>query len=188
MVLRARRLSVDLLSGMPARWRHVRAVGHCAESFAAGLEDSERHLVVAAAWLHDIGYVDDLAVTGFHALDGARHLAELGWTAEVCGLVALHTGAIFEAEERGMAGSLSEFQPPPPHLLDTLTAADVSVGPDGDLVDPRERIAEILNRYDADDPVHRAVRRSAPALLAAVERTEHRVTLVSAAQSRSQPT
>jgi len=91
-VLRARQLSEDLLSSMSPRWRHVRAVGHRAEEFGAGLEDSERHIVVAAAWLHDIGYVDDLAVTGFHALDGARHLAKLGWSADVCGLVAFHTG------------------------------------------------------------------------------------------------
>lgn len=158
------------------------------EELAAGLDDGDRHLVVAAGWLHDIGYADDLAITGFHALDGARHLAQTGWPVQVCGLVAFHTGAVFEAEERGMPESLSEFEPPPPHLLDTLTAADVSVGPDGELIDPRERIAEILDRYDADDPVHRAVRRSAPALLAAVERTEHRLTLAGAARSGGQPT
>jgi len=70
---------------------------------------------------------------------------------------------------------MSEFASPPIDLLDILTTADVSVSPDGTLTEPRERIAEILQRYDDDDPVHRAVRRSAPELLAAVDRTERRL-------------
>lgn len=110
-----------------------------------------------------------------------------GWLTAVCGLVAFHTGATHEDEERGMAEELSSFELPAAHLLDTLTAADVSVGPDGDQVDPRERIAEILDRYDETDPVHRAVRRSAPELLAAVERTERRLAAAKA-NGGTQPT
>ncbi|HEX3192303.1 MAG TPA: hypothetical protein VHS30_21235 [Streptosporangiaceae bacterium] len=30
----------------------------------------------AAAWLRDIGYTPGLAVTGLHALDGARYLRD----------------------------------------------------------------------------------------------------------------
>lgn len=188
MALMARQLGDELLSAMAPRWCHVRGVARRAEELAAGLDGAERHLVVAAAWLHDIGYADDLAVTGFHALDGARHLSRLGWPVSVCGLVAFHTGASFEAEERGMPEALSRFEAPPSHLLDTLTAADLSVGPDGSPVDARDRIAEILDRYDAGDPVHRAVRRSGPELLAAVGRTERRLVLAGTTGAGSQPT
>jgi HD superfamily phosphodiesterase len=50
---------------------------------------------MAAAYLHDIGYVPTLARTRFHPLDGARHLRELG-EERLVGLVAYHSGA--EAE------------------------------------------------------------------------------------------
>jgi len=186
MALRARQLGAELLSTLPLRWSHVRAVAVRAEDLSADLDATERHVVVAAAWLHDIGYADELAVTGFHAVDGAKHLVRLAWPASVCGLVAFHTGAMYEAQERGMPEELSPFELPAPHLLDTLTAADVSVGPDGDRVDPQQRIAEILDRYDEADPVHRAVRRSAPELLAAVERTERRLA-AAGTPSRTQP-
>jgi len=59
---------------------------------------------------------------------------------------------------------------PRPDLLARLTAADLSTSPDGELMHTRERIAEILVRYPAGDPVHRAVSRSGPAL---VDTAEH---------------
>lgn len=177
ITVQAQRLGADLLSALPSRWSHVRAVALRAEDLSADLDAEERDTVVAAAWLHDIGYADELAVTGFHAVDGARYLARLNWPSTVCGLVAFHTGARFEAAERGMPEELSQFEVPARHLLDTLTTADVSVGPDGARVDPTQRVAEILDRYDDADPVHRAVRRSAPGLLAAVDRTVRRLAL-----------
>ena len=61
---------------------------------------------------------------------------------------------------------LTIFAEPPDPLLDVLTAADVLTGPDGQPVEPADRIAEILQRYPAADPVHRAVSRSGPHLIA----------------------
>ena len=187
LVRRAEQLGEELLSSLESRWAHVRSVASQAEALAAGMDVTERDIVVAAAWLHDIGYATDLAVTGFHAVDGARHLRRLGWPPIVCGLVAFHTGATYEAEERGLSDALAGFDPPPPHLLDTLTAADVLVGPDGARVTAEERIAEILHRYDVGDPVHRAIRRSAPELLAAVERTERLLALAGKRNAGTQP-
>ena len=70
-------------------------------------------LVTAAAWLHDIGYAPGIAATGFHPLDGARHLRDNeGAGAMLCRLVAHHSCAINEAIERGLAGELAaEFRP-----------------------------------------------------------------------------
>jgi hypothetical protein len=66
----------------------------------AVLPAEERETLIAAAWLHDIGYAPALAKTGFHPLDGARHLEALGVDRRLCCLVAHHSGATFEAEER----------------------------------------------------------------------------------------
>ena len=61
----------------------------------------------AAAWLHDTGYAPGLAVTGLHALDGARYLRDAQHAgAMLCRLVAHHSYAIVEAGERGLAGVL----------------------------------------------------------------------------------
>ena len=90
-------------------------------------------------------------------------------------LVAYHSGAWFEAEERGLVEELAEFTPEDGPLLDALTYADMITGPAGQPVDLEERIAEILERYPTDDPVHRAVRRSHPVLRVAVERTRERL-------------
>jgi hypothetical protein len=51
--------------------------------------------VEAAAWLHDIGYAPDLAVTGLHALDGAGTRATPNTPTPCC--------AVVEADERGLA-------------------------------------------------------------------------------------
>ena len=174
LVPRARQVSTDLLSGLGPRWRHVVGVAQCAEEFAVGLDESECDQVIAAAWLHDVGYAPTLVKTGLHALDGAAHLVVLGFPSVVTGLVAFHTGATYEAEERGLVDALLRFDVPARHLLDTLTAADLSVGPGGDRVNPLDRFAEILARYENQDPVHRAVMRSAPDLMGAVKRTEAR--------------
>ena len=35
-------------------------------------------VLTQAAVLHDVGYAPDVAITGFHPLDGARHLSRSG--------------------------------------------------------------------------------------------------------------
>ena len=92
-------------------------------------------------------------------------------------LVAHHSGARFEAEERGLVDALAEFEPEDGPLLDALTYADMTTGPAGQRVE-LERIAEILERYPPDDPVHRAVSRSHPVLREAVDRTCARLAAV----------
>lgn len=166
----ARQLSEELLADDTHRWKHVQGVAAAAREIVNDLTPAEQDLIVAAAWLHDIGYAPKLNATGMHALDGALHLARLGLPADLVALVAFHTGAASEAEERGLQELLAKFTAPPTNLLDRLTAADLSVGPEGDRVAPADRIGEILKRYNPDDPVHRAVTHSQADLLRAVER------------------
>jgi HD superfamily phosphodiesterase len=100
----ARQLARELLrKTLPRRWAHVRGVAARARGLALVL-GADADLLIAAAWLHDIGYAPGLAATGLQALDGARFLRDAGHAdAMVCRLVAYHCCAIIEAGERGPA-------------------------------------------------------------------------------------
>ena len=117
---------------LPRRWAHVQGVAARARSLTTVL-GADADLLEAAAWLNDIGYVPDLAVTSLHALDGARYLRD-AQHAEVmlCCLVAHHFCAICEAEVRGLAEVLGlEFKPAPQALSSALTFCDMTTSPDG---------------------------------------------------------
>lgn len=161
-----RAVAFDLVGDMHPRWEHLSAVGELAERLA------ERHPqvsleVVQAAWLHDIGYAPPIAHLGFHPVDGARYLREQGVPPTVAELVAFHTGAYFEAEERGLVDQLARFRWPGDHQLDLLTMCDLAVSPTGDPILDLRRIEGILLRYGPENPVFRAVTRSQTSLLAA---------------------
>lgn len=67
-----------------------------------------------SAILHDIGYAPRLAATGFHPLDGARFLRdEFHADDRLVRLVANHTFALLEAEERGLREQLETEFPVP---------------------------------------------------------------------------
>jgi hypothetical protein len=86
-------------------------------------------------------------------------------------LVAHHTGAMIEAQERGLADVLAAEFPigdAAPFNLAALTYCDMTTGPDGQPVDVEQRIAEILTRYPPDHVVHRSISRAAPKLRAQV--------------------
>jgi hypothetical protein len=127
---------------LPRRWRHVRAVAQRARSVATTLSLPDD--LLAAAWLHDIGYAPELAETGFHPLDGARFLRRAGVDGQVVSLVAYHSCAQIEADVRGLGAELAaEFTPADALLSDALLYCDMTTGPDGDYVRPADRLAEI---------------------------------------------
>jgi hypothetical protein len=136
----------------------------------------ERDELVAAAWLHDIGYSEEIGLTRFHPLDGARYLRDAGWAPVIVNLVAHHSGARFEAVERGLADTLlAEFPFEDSPLLDALVTADLTTGPAGQPITYEERVGEILVRYPPDNPVHRAWLVAMPVLAEGVERTFRRL-------------
>jgi len=164
-----------LLAGMGTRLGHVEAVSRRAEEVASLLPVEDRVPLVAAAYLHDVGYAPALGETGLHPLDGALWLRAQGVDRRVCNLVAHHSGARFEAEERGLLAELEEFDLEPGPVMDGLTFADMTTGPDGRYVSFEERLADILRRYPPDDPVHRAIVRARPMLRESVDRTARRL-------------
>jgi hypothetical protein len=164
-------LARDLLEDtLPRRWAHVQGVAARARSLAPTF-GAETELLEAAAWLHDIGYLPELASTGLHGLDGARYLRDVQHADPMlCRLVAHHSCAIIEAEERGLADVLRrEFAVPPQPIADALTCCDMTTSPDGEHVNVDRRLAEIRHRYGSGHLVSRSIRRATPMILKAVQ-------------------
>jgi hypothetical protein len=161
---------------LPSRWAHVQGVAARARTLAPILGNDAGPLE-AAAWLHDIGYSPDLVDTGFHPLDGARYLRDVhGADSVVCRLVANHSCAVIEAEERGLGRELSEeFPLPDSGLGDALTYCDMTTRPTGGSVSVGERLTEIRQRYGPSDVVTSFVEAAESDLLASVARVSSRL-------------
>ncbi|MGW7050802.1 HD domain-containing protein [Streptomyces sp. NPDC054887] len=173
----AAELAESLLPPLGDRWLHTQAVAERASEVAGAVPENERDLLVAAAWLHDLGYAPELRETGFHPLDGARYLESLGAPARLVRLVAHHSGATFEAEQRGLSGELAAYEREDSALLDALIFADMTTGPAGQRFEFDRRIDEILVRYEKGSEVYTAISEARPYLGAAVERTLARLAI-----------
>jgi hypothetical protein len=179
-------LARELLKQLPDRLAHTEAVARKAEEVSVIFEPDEAADLMAAAWLHDIGYAQWLVGEGMHPLDGGWFLQSRHFPERVCQLVAHHSGARFEARERGLLERLEwSFPTPDPALLDALTYADMTTSPRGLPVSFDERIAEILRRYPPDDPVHRAILAGRSDLAKSVESTLGRLRRHAAAAAQS---
>jgi len=177
---RAAELARSLLEvPLPRRWAHVQGVAARARSIAPILGD-DADLLEAAAWLHDIGYSPELIDTGFHPLDGARYLRDVERaTSRLCRLVANHSCAILEAEERDLAGLLMrEFPSTDSKLNDALSFCDMTTTPDGGLTAVQDRLAEIRGRYGPCSVVTRFTHRAEPLLVSSVQRISCRLELL----------
>ena len=182
-VLWARDLAQRLLAEpLPTRWAHTQGVASAAESIADIVED-DAELLICAAWLHDIGYSPEIAVTGFHPLDGARYLRDQEQADDrLCRLVAHHSCAVIEAEKRSMDTELpAEFAPVDGFLADALTYCDMTTNPHGKAVDVAMRLGEILARYgkgsivaEAINQARAEIERSASVVGAAVAKRRRR--------------
>ncbi|MGQ4421100.1 HD domain-containing protein [Streptomyces violaceoruber] len=164
----------ELCGALPRRWAHSQGVAARAGEVGR-LLGRDADLLAAAAALHDVGYAPRLAVTGFHPLDGARFLRdEYGADERLVRLVANHSFALLEAEERGLREELADEFPmlDQPLLVDALVYCDMTTTPDGGRTNAEERVAEILGRYGDDSLVGRFIHRAAPEIFGAVGRVE----------------
>ena len=171
----AAELARQLLAGDPERVAHSAAVARRAQSLARTVPAEQREPLVAAAWLHDIGYADALHQTGFHPVDGARYLRRQGWSRLVAELVAHHSGARFVAVVRSLEAHLEEFPFDEGPASDLLTVADQTVGPGGRPMPVEERMVDVLRRHGPESPNGRAAARRNPYLLAAARRVADRL-------------
>ena len=161
-----------LAEDLPRRWAHSQGAGDRALEVGpvVASTSADAALLIQAAILHDVGYSQAALETGFHALDGARYLRSLGVDDQVVNLVAHHSCAAIEAQERGLDNALAEFPMGPPALTDGLIFCDMTVSPDGLPVSVDDRIGEVLTRYGPDSVVGQFIARAEPELRAAVHR------------------
>jgi putative nucleotidyltransferase with HDIG domain len=134
----------ELACSLPRRWAHSQGVGRRATELARRV-GADADLLESAAVLHDVGYAPRLAVTGFHPLDGARFLRQVHQADErLVRLVANHSFALLEAEERGLRSTLEEEFPLLENrfLVDALVWCDMTTTPGGQPTTAVERIAE----------------------------------------------
>ena len=172
----ARALVACLLAALPDRLAHSRQAGSQARQIAAAVPPEDRDLHIAAALLHDIGYAPALVQTGFHPIDGARHLAMSGAPYRLVGLVAHHSEARLLAEPAGVRTQLSAFEREDSPVTDALSYADMTAGPTGAPMTIEDRLRDIEARHRDDDPALLAARLlREPRLLAAADRVRRRL-------------
>ncbi len=152
-----------LLAGQPERWAHTCGVARLAADIATRIPDLDGEALLAAAWLHDIGYAPALARSGFHHLDGAAALAANG-EVELAGLVAHHTSGAAEADVRGLTTQLQSFDAPGELMAAALAYCDLHADPDGVPIDVDRRVAEVEVRYGRCHPVTSGLHAALPRL------------------------
>jgi putative nucleotidyltransferase with HDIG domain len=174
LVTTARVLAEVLLEELPDRWRHTIGVAHRADQLSVTVEPADRETLVAAAWLHDIGYGRVARRSGFHPLDGAEYLIRHGWSPRIAALVAHHSAAHLLAGGSGPLKALHAHPDERSPVSDALAYADQTTGPAGQPLPIRVRMAEMLTRHGTGSAQARVHHLREPYLLAAAGRVEAR--------------
>jgi putative nucleotidyltransferase with HDIG domain len=174
----ASELVARVLEENPERLHHSAAVAARSRELAITVALSEVDTLVAAAWLHDIGYSSRTRETGFHPLDGAQYLRRGGWPEGVCALVAHHSGSRFVARVLGLDDRLREFEFVEDPLSDALTVADNTAGPHGTIMALDERLREKRRRHAPDSPNARANPERDDYIRAAARRVARRLAIL----------
>ncbi|MFD1721369.1 HD domain-containing protein [Amnibacterium endophyticum] len=175
MVGRARLLSRELLREDPQRMAHSAGVAHVVGRTATALALPERDLLVAAAWLHDVGYASPAVRRRVHGVDDAVRAEAAGMPPLVVELVAHHSCAVLEARRAGVHDVLRRFAPPPAPLMDVLDHADAVVSKQGLPRTSTIRLWEAVHRHQDDRIRYEALLVALPARERAVRRVEARL-------------
>lgn len=128
IVTRARTRATEVLSDDPLLLEHSARAARRAAVLAHQVPGSGATDVVAAAWLHDIGYAPQLRRTGFHPLDGALFLMGEDWPERIVRLVAHHSLAALEAPFYGVGHHLGVIEVVTGIDADILVSADLTAG------------------------------------------------------------
>ena len=159
------------------RWRHVQAVGAKAERLAPCV-GADATLLIASAWLHDVGYSSRIQRTAFHPIDGADELLRRGLPPRLASLVANHSGAAIEAVLRGLDLDMKRFPDEKGPVRDALWTCDMTTSPVGEPVDFETRLLEIQQRYGAGHTVPRAITAAGDEIRGCIRRTRERAAAI----------
>lgn len=139
----------EAFSSTPHRFLHLQTVWQRAVELRTlglpWLEPAMSDRLELAALLHDIGRALDPDDTEPHGFVGARLLDLLGLD-DIAPLVAHHSGARFEAAERGMADR-DKWSTAEPDLLGILTFLDRMTSATGETVSLAQRRCDLAHRH-----------------------------------------
>jgi HD superfamily phosphodiesterase len=165
----AEQKSQELLAPLGNRWLHVQGVVKRAYEIKHLFSEKDWQTLIAAAYLHDIGYAPSLQITGFHPLDGAYYLQK-HHQERLASLVAYHSEAQFEAQLRGLASELATFPREHSDVADALTYCDMTTNSIGQPVTLQQRLDDIFHRYSKAHIVSQAIHQAQPSLHDVVRR------------------
>ncbi len=173
----AARELVEATSGQGTeRWLHAQGAADAARRVLPCIDPADQDLLVAAAWLHDIGFDHPNPPTGLHSLDGAYLLRDAGWPERLVSLVAHHSEARFLAAGMGLLDTLNEFEREISPVSDALVYADMSSAVDGQPVTVHLRLSDLRYRHSDDElPMRIALSSREPHLILSTARTEIRM-------------
>ncbi len=157
------------ISSLGNRWLHVQGVVEQALHVGEIFDEEERSYLIAAAYVHDIGYAPELQRTGLHSIDGALWLRSHNQE-RLASLTAYHSGTWFQAQLHGLLPDLEQFSREQSMVADALDYCDMTTGPAGARNSFEERIKDILVRYPEPHIVAQATHQAKPSLSQAVER------------------
>ncbi len=140
----------------PKRLEHILQVAECVHSSANEL-GLNAPLAYCAALLHDVGYLEELKVTGFHPIDGANFLSREGYP-EIAALIVCHSNS----PEQAHIKKLPEISISEDPIAKLITYWDVQTKQGGELVSYDQRLEDIVARYGEESDVTRAHRMAEP--------------------------
>lgn len=151
----AKQLVDTLLADNLNRTAHIYGVVSIVKDLCVqyGLSEEETNLAIQSAYLHDIGYAEDLNLNNFHAVDGFEFLKKNGWH-DVVSMVALHhtySGLLAKMSREDLTHYYSKYPLTEEFMkyFFIVTEADLQTSGKGITVSFEERIADIQDRYGA---------------------------------------
>jgi HD superfamily phosphohydrolase len=166
----------SLLSPLGDRWLHTKGVVERAQAVGKAFNEEDRVILIAAAYLHDIGHTPSLHRTDFHPLDGAHYLLAHNQR-RLASLVAYHSEAQYEAQLRGLTTELEKIPQEHSALADAVTYCDMTTAPTGSPISFKERLTDIFQRYDETHIVNQAMHQAIRSLALSIKRTQDRLDL-----------
>lgn len=156
----ARRLAHKLLKNNPKRLQHTLGVVDLSIKtlFREGYKvDSDIYKnVVCSAYLHDIGYSEEINHTKFHPYDGYMYLKKLGISDNISLPVLYHTGSEllvhmfpskFHSEVVEFFKKESIITIEQMKYISLLDSSDIRINSEGVEVSVEDRLQDIVNRY-----------------------------------------
>lgn len=143
------------------RYKHILGVVNRLQDLLPKLpiSNQQRIELLNAAFLHDIGYSDQLNKLSFHPLDGAIYAQRIGYAKPVVSAVLFHSCAydqmkmyrndLSEYMERNYLDLTDEDL----FFIKVITYCDLHTSPTGENITLDYRISEVVDRYGVDHDV-----------------------------------